>query len=773
VTPASRDRLYNLLPAMYRERDAAEGYPLRGLLQIIGEQVDIVEGNIRRLYDDLFIETCQDWVIPYIGNLVGNDLLFDAGRTNGDITARKLFPDLAGKDLRPPVAVRVRADVAKTIYYRRRKGTPPMLEELARDVTGWPAHVVEFFELLGWTQHREHRRFQSRWTDVRSFDRMERIGGPFDETSHTVDVRQVSQREGWHNIHNLGFFVWRLQGYPLDRVPARQAGEPWRYHFSPLGHPAPLFSRWRREGDEAGMATELHVPAPIRRAFFAADLDRYRASEPVRPDFTDLYGLFTPIEGDPTTPCPECSFFIVRNGTPVLPAQDPAAPESAFQPQIICQPLDPWPAAPPSGRVIAVDVQTGRIAVGDGWGDPTTSLDVSYLYGFSADLGGGPYERGKWLIRSDLAGLQLRVKEDGTVPPGAPPVTHTSLVDALNDWAAAGRPNAIITVLDSRTYALPATIELRNEGWLAIEAANGQRPLLQAAAAGLDVDVLTPAVPGDPDRRSALTLGGVIVEGFIHVTGDLGHLRLLHSTLVPGSGLDEAGDPMTAGPSLEVEGGAAGAEINTQLRVELAFSIAGPLTVPAHAAGLWLLDCIVDGLAGAAVSGPGGGGSGPPLTVERSTLFGSLGVKSLHLSESIVTGQIDAERTQEGCARFSYVVPGSQTPRKYRCQPDLAVAAAIEEASQRNPALTQAERNAIRVHVESWLVPAFTTRRYGQPGYAQLQFRCPREIRTGAEDGAEMGAFCHLEQPQRESNLRLRLREYLPFGLEAGVIYVT
>jgi hypothetical protein len=36
-----------------------------------------------------------------------------------------------------------------------------------------------------------------------------------------------------------------------------------------------------------------------------------------------------------------------------------------------------------------------------------------------------------------------------------------------------------------------------------------------------------------------------------------------------------------------------------------------------------------------------------------------------------------------------------------------------------------------------------------------------------------MGAFCHLKQPQRESNLQIRLEEYLPFGLEAGLIDAT
>jgi hypothetical protein len=75
--------------------------------------------------------------------------------------------------------------------------------------------------------------------------------------------------------------------------------------------------------------------------------------------------------------------------------------------------------------------------------------------------------------------------------------------------------------------------------------------------------------------------------------------------------------------------------------------------------------------------------------------------------------------------------------------------------------------------VQRWLVPSWTTRRYGQPGFAQLRDSAPAEIRGGAEDGAEMGAFCHLQQPQRAANLRQRLDEYLPFGLDAGIVPVT
>ena len=235
---------------------------------------------------------------------------------------------------------------------------------------------------------------------------------------------------------------------------------PWRYHFSPLGNPAPLFSHWRREGDEAGLASELQIASPIRRPFFYEDLQRYRNlnAPPQRPDFTDLYGLPAPLAtGPPTGVSPESSLFIVRNGEPVLPAQNPNAPPAVYLPRIVCRDLDPWPAVQPVGSIIAVDVERGRIAVGEGWPDNTDTLDVFYHYGFSADMGGGPYERQKWLLRPDLASVELFV-EEGT--PGGTPNRFATVADALTEWAGAAvaRRDTVITILDSRTYALPATI---------------------------------------------------------------------------------------------------------------------------------------------------------------------------------------------------------------------------------------------------------------------------------------------------------------------------
>jgi hypothetical protein len=758
------DRLFTLLPAVYRERDAALGDPLRSLLRIVQTQSDLVEADIRQLWDDFFIETCEPWVIPYLGDLVGNLPLFDASRIRQPLTAEGLFPDLAGPRLTPDVALRSRADVAKTIYYRRRKSTLPMLEELARDVTGWGAHAAEMFERLGWTQRvRNHLRMAStRTPDLRPIAQVDLLDGAFDTVAHTADVRPIAQLTGWYGIKNLGFFLWRLRSYEMTGVKARAAGATpgYGYTFSPLGNPAPLFTRWRREGDEAGLATELFVPGPIRPLAFCDDLRRH-LNPAAPPLFTDFYGLFEAIENKPLInpsnlpPAPSSSFQIFRDGV-VVPAQ-----------QVRCMNLAAW-AQPANPNVVGVDVALGRMAFGSGF-VPAKSVVVDYHYGFSADLGGGPYQRAAWLERRD--GVTVIEVDQSGAKPGA----KTSLAAALLAWPATPQATTVISILDDRTYDEAVTINVSDGRRLVIEGADEARPHLKLTG--------PLAIQGnDPD--ASVTLSGLLVEGTIQVTGQLGRLRLLHTTLVPGGGLDGDGAPLTQDASLTVaEKYGAGHLLNEKLKVEIAFSITGPLRIPRHGLGLWLLDSIVDGLGTpslppvAAIS-DAVGASGPPAWLERVTLLGPSFVKELTLaSEVIFGGAVTAERLQDGCVRFSYVAPGSRTPRRYHCQPDLEIDARAEQAKADAVAHgtlpAPGFKDAIRQAVEPWLVPSFTAARYGLPAYAQLHLTCPVQIRTGAEDGSEMGAFCHLKQPQREANLRLRLEEYLPFGLEAGFIYVT
>lgn len=717
------DRLYNLMPSLYRERDEREGFPLRDLLCIVTEQADIVHSDIQLLWDNFFIETCERWAVPYIGDLVSNNFLNDAQDLKSPDTASDLFPDLTGPDLRPTNAIRTRADVAKTIYYRRRKGTLSMLEELARDVTGWAAHAVEFFELLIWNQNLNHLRPHSTGCpDLRSPERVDRLNSPFDFMSHTVDVRFPRQAEGWYNIRNIGFFLWRLRAYRMENVVARQGALPWQFHFSPLGNRAPLFSRLRREGDEAGLATEFHVPGPIRPAAFFKDPDEF-------------YGLTS-----------NDSMVVIRDGVAVPVAQ------------IRCRDLETW--SQPTGNNVGIDVRRGRIAFGTTF-VPATGVDVHHHYGFSADLGGGPYPRAKWLVDPEVDAVRLTVLENGPVP------HFPTLNDAINNWIARGRPNTVITILDNRSYALNSPLALADDRFLVIQAGDGRRPHILPAGGEFD---LTGNHPG-----AQLTLSGLFVEGTIHVTGEMQRLRLFHTTLVPGRSLQEDGTPATTLPSIIVEAvDGAGATINAAFRLQIAFSITGPLRLPTHADSLTLLDSIVDGLGDAAIAATNTNNQPtPPGTLERVTIFGRSFFRKLPLaSEVIFTEPVSVDQRHEGCVRFSFVPHPSLTPRRYRCQPDFEIATQIERA-EKNGALTPAQKTAIIVQVRARIVPSFTSIHYGDPGYAQLHLNCPVEIRTGAEDGSEMGVFSHLRQPQRETNLRIRLEEYLPFGLDPGVIYIT
>jgi hypothetical protein len=143
-------RLFELLPTVYRLRDG-EGIgdtknALRALIDVVASQVAVLEEDIDQLYDDQFIETCAPWVAPYIGDLIGYRTLYG-------------LTDKIGSP---------RAEVADTIAFRRRKGTASMLEQLARDVTGWNARVVEFFQLLATTQYMNHIRSRNiAWVDMR------------------------------------------------------------------------------------------------------------------------------------------------------------------------------------------------------------------------------------------------------------------------------------------------------------------------------------------------------------------------------------------------------------------------------------------------------------------------------------------------------------------------------------------------------------------------------------------------------------------------------
>src|ERR1051326_8032399 len=254
------DRLYNLLPVVHRMRDADQGYPLRGLLQVISEQVNVVQANIAQLYENWFIETCEDWVVPYIGDLVGYAPASSTGEPVDVKNRRALVRERA---------VISRSEVANTVRFRRRKGTVAVLEELAEAVAGWPARAIEFYRFLSYTQNINSLHLDRGQTvDVRNGLALQELGSGFEENAHTVDVRAagVQHFPSRYNIASAALFVWRLKNYSITGAPAFPLNEnPHYFLFSALGHNVALYNRPQTPGPHPPGALNLPVPITRRR----------------------------------------------------------------------------------------------------------------------------------------------------------------------------------------------------------------------------------------------------------------------------------------------------------------------------------------------------------------------------------------------------------------------------------------------------------------------------------------------------------------------------
>ena len=690
------DALFALLPAVHRTRDAAQGYPLRQFLSVLAEPARILEEDAARLYDDAFVETCAEWVLPYIGDLIGY-------RTIHGVAA----------------AITRRAEIANTIGYRRRKGTVVMLEQLAFDVTGWPAHAKEFFQTLRTNQHLNHvRLFNAASPDLRRWEPLERLGGAFDTISHRPEVGRIPVGEGRHNIRNVGIFLWRLGAYPLRLASAGpHPADPRRFFFSALSTNAPLFNSPIPEADIASLAGPLNVPEPIGRRRFAENLADYY------PRALCVYADGVPV---PLANIRGCNLADAGGGA--------------------------WAHAPDD--VVAIDPMLGRISFPPNQPPPRTVL-VDWHYGFSADRGGGAYVRAT-SFAPDLAPLRL-------LPNGA----------AIQPDIDQIQTGGVVEIADSLTRAGGLTITANAGARIELRAADGQRPLVL-----LGGDLV---ITGGADAEVNLN-GLVIAGGRILVPAGAGNalrrLTIRHCTLVPGQSLAIDGAPNSPGaPSLVVEA--------ENVLVEIEQSILGPVFA-APTTRLHFLDSIVDATARTlpALAGPDGNGVGPELYAIDTTVIGKVNVTAMMLvSDSILdaalasgdtwVAAVHSFRRQIGCVRFSYIPPNSPVPRRYHAQPSHAVAAAIRARKEINPLLGQAEEDAITAAVRARVVPAWTDLRYGRPAYGQLRRSTPLEIRAGADDEGEMGVFHKLYQPQRETNLRIRLDEYLGIGLEAGMIFET
>jgi hypothetical protein len=659
--------LYELLPAIYRNRDVETGGMLQTLIQVVAEQIVLLEENLAQLYDDQFIETCADWVVPYIGDLIGYRQLHG------------VTPQISSP----------RAEVADTIRLRRGKGTASTLETLARDVTGWDAHVVEMARHLVTTQYMNRVRADAAgFSDLRNPEPLERVGGAFDPLAHTVEVRNTASGRGWYNLANVVIFLWRLRAYPVVSAPATEI-DAQRFLFSPYGIPIPLFSIPVPKDPNALATTAQNVAQRLSRLALAAATDHFYGADK---------SIF--IQGISHDAVSICNLSDAGGGA--------------------------WAHTPSPGRV-AIDPELGRIAFGTA---PVTPPLISYHYGFSGDLGGGTYDR--------LATFQ-DLEPIISVP------SQRATVQAALDLAVGG---GVVEISNSGRYAETIAIHPTGSGaLLELRAADQMVPFLT-----LGGDLLLSGADATEVCLNGLWIAGGRVRIAAGDTNKLERLILRHCTLTPGISRAADGSPAQPDtPSLVIE---------TGVTLTIENCILGGVRI-APDGNVTIVNSIIDATRsdGIAYAGLDGSAAGAPLSISTSTVIGKVHASELQLASNsifvagLATGDgwltpVWADTRSTGCARFCYFPAGSRVPRPYRCQP----------ATGSDLTVTQ---------------PVFTSLRFGDPGYCQLSSRTPREIRQGADDGSEMGVFQELSQPQRETNLRVRLDEYLRFGLDAALVYVT
>jgi hypothetical protein len=738
------EQMFALLPAVYRTRDAQSGGPLRALFEVMAAQSEIVQENIQQLYDDQFIETCAPWVIPYIGDLIGYDSIYEVSSASGDS----------------------RAEVANTIGYRRRKGTLLALEQMCGDVSGRAAIAVEEFRRLITTESMRHVEPRHQATvDLRAGRALERLGTAFDVESHTVDVRRIASRVseisgpdatpldmvlhggGRFNIPNVAIHLWRWQSWPVVDAPAFEVGA-GRYTFSPLGADMPLFSRWARPLPFTTLLTRANTPQPI-----------------ARDELLDYYG-------------PSGSVLLIADGVPVDASQICAANLSDRPGGALC--------VVESGK-IAIDPELGRIQYAADVPPPQT-LRLDYLYGFPAAIGGGGYDRSSTLEQVVSTGDANFFALVGSVDwPDA-----ASAVAAWNEVAPGSSGIIVLPGFESLTVDLTGSsaVQLPAGSSLSILAgapdpAGGPRDVVWNEAwptvfGNIEVTGVAtgPTADGAPPAAGQLLISGVRIAGQLLVGGAASSITLSDATLVPGLGLTDdqptgpgapsagpaPGKPNTPGTTPGEPGAADTATPGKPSAVVTAPGatlvlnrvISGP--VAANAAGTTrICASILDAssASGVAYAAADLESAGADLHVEDSTIVGKVRARTITLASNTIfhsclssddswLAAVWASRRQAGCVRFCVLALDSITPRRYHC---LA-----GEDSQ-----------------GSALEPSFVTLSYGLPAYALLSGDCPAAIWNGAANGSQIGVYLQIQETEAVTNVQLRAEEYLPAMLESGV----
>jgi hypothetical protein len=623
--------MWELIPAVYRRRDAESGDVLRAIVEVLGEQADIIRDDIARLYDDWFIETCDDWVVPYIGELIGAHPTAPGGQAAGVRDLARLGHVAPGRMM-----------VANTIRWRRRKGAFALLGQIVWDVSRWPAQVVEFGAKLAVNQDMRFPSGSAGVAALRDPGPLALIGGPSDVLPRAVDVRlaDAERSPGRFGAMNLGLFVFRHTIVQIASADALSIDDEisGRFTFDPLGREVQLYYPSSVSG--AGDAETL--PGLISR-------DRLGVRRA-----TDAGGSGWRI--DPR-------FYGEAGCTRLWEQRAEGEPFHPVEPdRIVPANLARWRERP-TGNLVAVDPELGRIAFSEKRAPHRGR--VSYAYATTGAIGApsgighageAPFDK-VYVVSAD--------HEQG----------HRHLKTALEQWRKDAAGYALIEIRDDATYEEDRVlIDLSGEARrLVIRAAPGRRPVIRlrgrdaGAVDGWRVRGAHEGVAGPPASR--LTLEGLtIAESGLLIEAFAGDLSVRNCTLVPGGAVEADGSrgrPDAASLAFE----------NCSGSVRIVRSITGPLFVRADELieaplSIEILDSIVDAGEGRATLLAPDTIPYVELRLRRCTIIGSMAAHSVDLAENtIFTGRLEVARRQKGCIRYCFVPPGSRTPRRFSCLP--------------------------------------------------------------------------------------------------------
>ncbi len=226
--------LYEALPSLYRVQDMppkGRG-ELEQLIKVLAAPLAVLRQNIEELHADLFIDSANDWTLPYLARMVGTTLIFPDADSN-------------------------RSDVRSTVSFRRRKGTPSMLQDLGQTLTGQMVVTREGWQLVQMTQDIKDPnllRPDRVVTDTRPAILAEIAEGPLVDSHHFVDIRAIATHTGQFHPRHATHWVHPTQLSPVEHATATDLRDPatdpdFRYAFHPLGVLLPLRARREHSGD--------------------------------------------------------------------------------------------------------------------------------------------------------------------------------------------------------------------------------------------------------------------------------------------------------------------------------------------------------------------------------------------------------------------------------------------------------------------------------------------------------------------------------------------